>query len=132
MGSPLGALTTLLDHNSRDALLAKSTVDFLFIERDKANVTCLRNELSVFEPLPKNVSVFSECGDSFDIMQRFVESVEKGQQLAPSFVFVDPYGFKIPGRLLRRLLQLPQVELFVNVIWRELDMAISQGDMMPP
>jgi hypothetical protein len=47
--------------------------------------------------------------------------------LAPSFIFVDPYGFKLPGSLLRKLMCYPKVELFVNVIWRELDMAIQQA-----
>ena len=46
--------------------------------------------------------------------------------MAPAFVFVDPYGFKVPGDLLGRLMAAGRVELFVNVIWRELDMAIRQ------
>ncbi len=51
--------------------------------------------------------------------------------MAPSFIFVDPYGFKLPGELLHRLMEYPRVELFVNVIWRELDMAISQAKNKP-
>ncbi len=40
---------------------------------------------------------------------------------------IDPYGFKVPGQLLAQLMDVgQQVELFVNVIWRELDMAIQQ------
>ena len=47
--------------------------------------------------------------------------------MAPAFIFVDPYGFKVPGQLLAQLMAVgQQVELFVNVIWRELDMAIQQ------
>ena len=46
--------------------------------------------------------------------------------MAPAFVFVDPYGFKVPAQLLAGLLSAGRVELFVNVIWRELDMAIAQ------
>jgi hypothetical protein len=49
-----------------------------------------------------------------------------GKQMAPAFIFVDPYGFRLPGGPLRKLLSYPKVELFVNVIWRELDMAIQQ------
>ena len=46
--------------------------------------------------------------------------------MAPAFIFVDPYGFKVPGDLLGELLNAGRVELFLNVIWRELDMAIRQ------
>ena len=46
--------------------------------------------------------------------------------MAPAFIFVDPYGFKVPGGLLSALMAAGRIELFVNVIWRELDMAIRQ------
>ena len=39
--------------------------------------------------------------------------------MAPGFIFLDPYGFKIPGQLLRRIMGFSKVELFVNVIWRD-------------
>jgi three-Cys-motif partner protein len=69
----------------------------------------------------------TESGDGFEIIERAIASVEQdGGKMAPSFVFLDPYGFKLPGRLLQKLLGYPKVELFVNVIWRELDMAIQQ------
>jgi hypothetical protein len=42
-------------------------------------------------------------------------------------VFVDPYGFKVPGDLIRQLLAAGRVEVFVNIIWRELDMAMAQA-----
>ena len=51
-GSPVVALRTLLDHNSRDQLLAKSEFHFLFIERDAENLAQLRSELTTFGALP--------------------------------------------------------------------------------
>lgn len=73
-----------------------------------------------------HAAIEAESGSSFEIIDGAIQSfVKDGKQLAPSFVFVDPYGFKLPGGLLRRLLSFPKVELFVNVIWRELDMAIT-------
>jgi hypothetical protein len=52
---------------------------------------------------------------------------ENRNRMAPAFVFVDPYGFRVPGALLAQLMRAGRVELFVNVIWRELDMEISLG-----
>jgi hypothetical protein len=42
-----------------------------------------------------------------------------------TFLFVDPYGFKIPAGLLGDL-KAGRVELFISVMWRELDMLIQQ------
>jgi three-Cys-motif partner protein len=49
-----------------------------------------------------------------------------GKNMAPAFVFVDPYGFKVPAKVLADLMGAGRVELFINVIWRELDMAVQQ------
>ncbi len=126
LGSPLVALTTLSDHQARDRILKSAEVRFHFIERDEQNLAALNLELNA-PSLPANVVVTPESGDCFQIIERGIASVENvGQAFPPSFIFVDPYGFKLPGQLLRKLMSYPKVELFVNVIWRELDMAIQQ------
>jgi three-Cys-motif partner protein len=127
LGSPLVALNTLLKHQSRDRMLRKTEVRFFFIERDEQNVAALKQELKA-HAVPRDVFAEAEQGDCFQIIEHVVATFEKeGKQLAPGFFFVDPYGFKLPGHLLRKLLTYPKVELFVNVIWRELDMAIRQA-----
>jgi three-Cys-motif partner protein len=134
LGSPLVALTTLLDHSARHQLLQKTEVGFLFIERDATNVAALNQELAA-HTLPPKVHANAEHGDSFKLIEDSITEFEKdGKKLAPGFLFVDPYGFKLPGQLLRKLLGYPKVELFVNVIWRELDMAIqlSRADDKSP
>ncbi|MBI5243804.1 MAG: three-Cys-motif partner protein TcmP [Elusimicrobia bacterium] len=129
LGSPLVALDSFLNHDFRDRILASSEVFFYFIERDKSNVNSLQQELKAREPLPKRIGVEAIAGDCFKVLEGVVASLKKeGKSLAPSFIFCDPYGFKVPGRTLRELMTFPRVELFVNVIWRELDMAIRQGD----
>jgi three-Cys-motif partner protein len=132
-GSPLVALTTLLNHNERDKMLRNAEVRYFFIERDEENVAALDQELAA-RTLPKNVFAEAESGDCFQIIKNAIASFEKdGGKMAPSFIFVDPYGFKLPGELLRKLLSYPKVELFVNVIWRELDMTMKfvRGEAQP-
>jgi len=124
LGSPLVALTTLLHHTSRDKMLQNAEVRYYFIERDTENAAALTDELATI-PRPTNVSARAESGDCFTIIQNAIDAMEKnGGKMAPSFFFVDPYGFKMPGSLLKKLIGYPKVELFINVIWRELDMAI--------
>lgn len=133
LGSPLVALDSFLSHTFRDKILAASGVSFYFIERDEKNVESLRQELRTREPLPPKIEVEAMAGDSFKVLDDVIESIKKeGKRLAPSFIFCDPYGFKVPGRTLRELMQFDRVELFINIIWRELDMAIQQGDKMKP
>jgi three-Cys-motif partner protein len=124
LGSPLVALDTLLGHSHLEPLLKKSEFRFFFIERDPDNLAALQEELKA-RTLPPRVFVEAQSGDAFALLENLVGSI---RTLAPAFVFVDPYGFKVPGRILRALMAAGRVELFVNVIWRELDMAIRQGD----
>ncbi|MCI0376180.1 MAG: three-Cys-motif partner protein TcmP [Gemmataceae bacterium] len=127
LGSPLVALRTLLDHTSRDKILAKTEVRFIFVERNEANLSALKSELAAIQ-VPKKVFIDAKAGDAFEIIDNTITSYDReGAWLAPSFIFVDPYGFKLPSKLLRKLLSYPKIELFVNVIWRELDMAVCQA-----
>ena len=126
-GSPLVALRTLLEHSYRDELLKKSEVRFFFIERDTANLNRLDAELKAMGELPDRVRVNTSASDAYALLSDIVNDLQSsGQHLAPAFIFVDPYGFKVPGKLLAQLMAAGRVELFVNVIWRELDMAIRQ------
>lgn len=126
-GSPLVALTTFLNHSFRDRLLEKSEFHFLFIERDIENLTALDAELRALGPLPPRVFVNRQQGDAFPWLSAVVDRLRKsGKNLAPAFVFVDPYGFKVPARVIADLMSAGRVELFINVIWRELDMAVQQ------
>lgn len=122
-GSPLVALYTLLEHRAHPGILASSTVRFTFIERDERNAAALRSSLNKLAPrLPRSISPQVQAGDAFKVLRKLSEegTVEN------AFVFVDPYGFKIPWQILRELMRFRAVELFVNVMWRELDMAIQQ------
>ena len=127
LGSPLVALKTLLEHSYREQLFKKSEFRFFFIERDTANLNELKKELAALGSLPRRVHVETVATDSFESLSTLVDTLRRdGKQMAPAFVFVDPYGFKVPGRLLADLMAFGRVELFINVIWRELDMAVAQ------
>lgn len=126
-GSPLVALRTLLEHAARDHLLGNSEFRFVFLERDGRNASELTKEVEQIEGLPDRIFVDIECDDAFQVLRREVDALRSaGQQMAPAFLFVDPYGFSLPGDLLAEIMELGRVELFVNVMWRELDMAIRQ------
>ena len=127
LGSPLVALSTVLDHSGINEF-ENSEIRFFFIEHDAENLKSLAKELEAFQPLPKNVKVDCVEGDCFKVLDEILSDLEKkGASMAPGFFFCDPFGFKVPGELLRRLMKYRGVEIFINVIWRELDMAIALG-----
>ena len=86
----------------------------------------LNVELNRIGERPSRIHVHTSANDAYEVLSSVVEGLrESGRSMAPAFIFVDPYGFKVPGKLLAQLMDVGQrVELFVNVIWRELDMAI--------
>lgn len=132
LGSPLIAMRTILEHGASARILQRCKVHMRFIERDEENHKALLSELSSIPQHPQ-VDVRGRSGDCYKVLGRICDWLEDGhgQKWAPAFVFVDPYGFKIPADDLRRLLKFRGTELFVNVMWRELDMAIQQGPDSP-
>jgi len=128
-GSPLVALQTPLAHRSRDRLLGRCQFHFVLIERDEENLEALNREIRALGNIPQGIQIRPFVGDSYAHLTELLADLRAQRaRLAPAFVFVDPYGFKVPCALLRDLMRAGRVELFVNVIWRELDMAIAQGD----
>ena len=127
-GSPIVALETFLDHNHREKILRRCEVVFYFIELDDANLAELRERVEKLGKLPDRLVVITKVGNCYEILQGVVEKLRgEGQNLAPALIFVDPYGFKIPGTILRDLMAFQKVELVVNVMWRELDMQITNA-----
>ena len=126
-GSPLVALETFLDHPHRDRILRVSEARFVFVEQAEDNVGALQAEVDRLRPFPVGMLVNVYPGDAFQRLETLLAHFDSGHQMAPAFIFVDPYGFKVPGSTLRRLLAAGRVELFLNVMWRELDMEIAQA-----
>ncbi len=125
-GSPIVALRTLLGHTARERLLDNAEFRFVFLEKDERNVSKLEREVERTKR-PRRILVDIQCGDAFQLLHREVDAIKSaGLRMAPAFFFVDPYGFSLPGDLLAEIMTFKHVELFVNVMWRELDMAIRQ------
>jgi three-Cys-motif partner protein len=128
-GSPLVALATLMEHKARDRILARSEVVFAFIDRDSENARLLQAELHrSFPDCPARIRANVYAYDCEEVLREAIGYLRQtGQKMAPSFVFVDPYGFKVPMSLLRDLMTFERVELFVNVMWRHLFMGLRRA-----
>ncbi|AWN05064.1 methyltransferase [Gordonia phage Easley] len=118
-GSPQLALRTLLEHN---ALATRANCEFLFmfIEKNRSNAEALEAELEAMEAgwpdWPENVKwgVFNASFD--DHMEELFQVMrDQNKQLAPTFAFVDPFGYtRFPMDVLAQLGKTPNSELFIN------------------
>ena len=93
-----------------------SEMTFMFIEKREDRINKLESHIADFEIPPHfNISV---------VQGKFegeIESVlnhlnDQGLKLAPTFAFVDPFGFKgLPINLLHRILEHRSTEVFTNI-----------------
>lgn len=90
-GSPLVALRTLLQHSYREKLLNASEFNFLFIERDPANLAALKTELDQLRPLPARVNVGTSEGDAFERLSLILADLRRDRaRMAPALPLCRP------------------------------------------
>lgn len=133
-GSPILAVKRLLEHSHIDKILQTSEVHFIFFEINPKNYDALLKEIEALGPMPSGIYIQSYCEDYETILRNACEDLKKRQcSLAPSFAFVDPYGFSLSMELNNMLLSFGQCELLINFMYRYIDMAIHtdpQADNM--
>ena len=113
-GSPIIALQEAMKQAGR---LHGTEIVFLFVDERADRIAHLKNEL-VKLSLPSNYRIQATTGMFEDELKQLLDSLDaKGLQLAPTFAFIDPFGFKgLPFRLVRRLLANDKTEIFVNIM----------------
>lgn len=110
-GSPLVALTVAL----RSLETSSGELTLLFIDERPDRIEHLKQELATFS-LPLHFSVMAETGIFHEKLGATLDDLEaKNLQLAPTFAFIDPFGFKgLPFNLVERLLKQPKTETFIT------------------
>jgi three-Cys-motif partner protein len=111
-GSPLILLDSYLSHSYRAHMT--SEIVYLFIEERGDRVAHLENELRSVS-VPNNVRIRVEHGRYESVFRhRLAEIRQSGSQLAPTFAFVDPFGYSdAPMDLTGTFLQFQRCEVLV-------------------
>jgi len=111
-GSPIIALKVARDHVLGSKLQRQGMeLVFYFIEKDEARHQNLQHNITKLQ-VPNNFKIAAVC-DTFEnaFSNILVEIEEQSKHLAPSFVFIDPFGpTGFPMSLIRRLAQQPSSE----------------------
>src|SRR6266850_2519306 len=127
-GSPIVVLERLLRHTHLQRILSGCEIGLHLFENNETNAARLEAEIAQFpRPAQINVKVYRE--DHAAALSRILDEVEsEGTRLAPSFAFVDPYGYRLSLALLNRFLNAGTNELMLNFMSRYVDIAIKADD----
>lgn len=122
-GSPIIAVKAILDQPRP----IKAKVDFHFIELDPKRADHLNSEIA-FLNLSSNISVQVHRGRAFqDAFPEIWNSYSSRRP--PTFVFIDPFGFKIPFSHVVKIMRAQSCEVLINFMFEEINRFLSQEQM---
>lgn len=112
-GSPIIALKEAL----KQPVLITSEVNFLFIDERADRINHLSSEICLLKT-PSNFHIHPIVNEFENTLTQILDDLQqKGHQLAPTFAFIDPFGFAgIPFSLVKRLLSNQRTEVFINIM----------------
>lgn len=103
-GSPILAAQIILNNK----LSLKRNVNLIIIDKNKKNI---ENIKLILKNLKLDINPIIVC-DDFD--KTINEVLDKVGNLAPSFFFIDPFGFKIKMGTIKRIMNTPKSEIILN------------------
>lgn len=126
-GSPIIALEVATTHRKT----MKGGLVFLFIDERQDRIDHLRQVLTTIS-LPPHFKVSVECGKFHEKIGRVLNSLAKDSaSLAPTFAFVDPFGFSgIPFSIIKKLLEQQRCEVFITFMVNAINRFLKHPDEM--
>lgn len=123
-GSPVVAIKSILEHRSKNNLLAE--IIMIFIEDDKERHEFLRKKIESFK-LPTNIKTDCILGKFNDVLVNIFNNLdEQKKRLAPSFVFIDPFGFSnIPFGTIKKIMENKKCEVLITFMFEEINRFIG-------
>lgn len=126
-GSPLIALKAARDHKAKP----KAETIFIFIEREEDRFKHLEQTIEEIKPtLPSNFKVNCVHGLFNDEMTKVFGHLDQQKlHIAPSFVFIDPFGFShTPFQTIVRIMQNRRCEVLITFMYEEINRFLSHPD----
>jgi three-Cys-motif partner protein len=127
-GSPIIALQAAVEHQQR----IPGEMVFLFIENDHARATSLSGEVTKVTR-PDRFRARVEPGSCAPVLTGMLDRVEaSGRGLAPTFAFLDPFGFShTPFELVARILRNPRCEVLLTFMYEEINRFLTYEPEAP-
>lgn len=131
-GSPVIALRALINHRALRQI--RSEVKYLFIEKDSERSGHLQGVLSRLKgDLPSNCN-YRVINSTFDeTLTDVLDNIEEQRtSLAPAFVMIDPFGVSgTPMRTIGRILANPSSEVYISLMYREMNRFLGHPSFQP-
>lgn len=121
-GSPLIAIDRVRRHRELPRNAVKAEVSCLFIENDAARAKHLV-ELLAEQKVPEPFTYSVSEGEFRARLDEVFDSLDSaGKKLAPAFVMIDPFGVRgVPHATIERILAYDKTEVFVSVMWENIN-----------
>ncbi|GAB3489454.1 three-Cys-motif partner protein TcmP [Flexivirga lutea] len=134
-GSPVLTLRALLDHQAF-AGFGDTQFTFAFNEWNSERFASLQTVLAELQasrtPWPKNIEVKVENQNFQELARGILDAIPSGHQLAPTFAFIDPFGYKdVPMSLIRDLVSHQSCELFIYFDFNSVNRFANAGNVDP-
>lgn len=128
-GSPIVALETALHHRKKMG----GELFFVFIDKREDRIENLKCEIAELN-LPECFKVHTEVGEFQEVVGKNLDLLESaGKNLAPTFAFIDPFGFSgLPFNLVARILQYPRSEVMITFMVDAINRFLANRDPMTP
>lgn len=113
-GSPIIAIKKAMNHFGK---LSNREITFIFIDEREDRIEHLKSEIAGMN-VPSNFSIYTEVSEFEKTVGEILRDLKaKNLNLAPTFAFIDPFGFKgIPFSLVKDLLSNSKTEIFINIM----------------
>jgi len=117
-GSPIIAIKSVMDHK----IVFKSEIVMIFTEAVPDRCEFLENKISSIN-LPSNLKVQCVCKRFSEALTEIFKYLdEQKKRIAPSFVFIDPFGFEgIPFDVIKRIMENSQCEVFITFMYDDIN-----------
>jgi len=114
-GSPILVAKTIQKITSK----LKRLVNIIIIDSNEEN---LNNIKKIFKYEKINIEPILIGGDFDKAINDILDSV---QNLAPTFVFIDPFGFKVKMKTIERIMKINKSEIILNFMYTRINQFLS-------
>jgi three-Cys-motif partner protein len=124
-GSPMIALKEAIQHTAG----LKAEIIFLFIELKPDRLKMLEKQIAALT-VPANMKVLCKLGKFDEHLTEVLNYIdEQKRSMAPTFAFLDPFGFShTPFSLVKRLMQYARCEVLITFMYEEINRFLSHPD----